>query len=130
MPRPIASICCSPPDNVPASCERRAAFREDREQREDALDIARPCGTPARRIGAHLEIFKYRHRGEYLPALRHMGDAEMHPLVRGDREKVLPLVGDRAGASRNHPGNGLEQGRLASAVGADDRDELSLFDRD
>ena len=58
-PRPIASICCSPPDSVPASW--RAALGQDREQREDALELVRASrGRPACGIGAHLQIFPHR----------------------------------------------------------------------
>ena len=54
----------------------------------------------------------------------------MHALVRRDGEKVPSRIGDRAGSGRDHSRDGLEQGRLAGTVGPDDRDELSLLDRE
>ena len=46
-PRPIASICCSPPDSVPARCARRSA--KAREDREHALAVRARAARAARR---------------------------------------------------------------------------------
>ena len=40
----------------------------------------------------------------------------------------LALVEHRAGLGTEHAGNRLEQRRFAGAVGADDRERLTLFD--
>ena len=128
MPRPIASICCSPPDSVPATWERRSASTGKSAKMRSMLRCH--VGSAAPRIGAHLEVFQHRHRCEDLPSLRHMGDAEMHALMRRNGQEVPSLVSDRTSSDRNHSRDGLEQGRLAGPIGPDDRDELALLDRD
>ena len=46
-PRPIATICCSPPDSVPASCCRRSLSRGN---------IANTCSSRSRRRGARCAV--------------------------------------------------------------------------
>ena len=73
-PRPIATICCSPPDSVPASCVARSArIGNSVWMRSSAC----ANGAAGLGIGAHLEVFEDRQRLEHLATFRHMGDAEM-----------------------------------------------------
>ena len=52
-----------------------------------------------------------------------MRDAEMRALGGRHGEKVLSIVADLARRRSNDAGDGLEQGRLAGAVRADDEDD-------
>ena len=58
----MASICCSPPESVPALPD---ALPEARKSIEDALEIARAVRL-APPVGAELEVFQHAHVGEYL----------------------------------------------------------------
>ena len=51
--RPMASICCSPPDRVPPTC---CALLQAREEVEDALHVARDGRLVAAQEGAHLQV--------------------------------------------------------------------------
>ena len=69
--RPIATICCSPPDSVPASCLQ--PLLDAREEREDALQICLEFGRVVAGEGAHLEVLEHRHAREEAPRLRAPG---------------------------------------------------------
>ena len=71
--RPIASICCSPPDSVPATWLRRSASRGNCVEHPVAV-----CGDAvavAPQIGAHVEVLLDRHVGKHAPPFGAMGDA-------------------------------------------------------
>src|SRR6266496_6251724 len=57
-----------------------APFAENREQRKNALEVARPVPPARGRIGAHFEILHHGQGGKDLAALRHVGDAEVSAL--------------------------------------------------
>src|SRR5262245_5208848 len=59
-----------------------------------------------------------------------MRDAEMRAAGRRQSEEVLAVEGNAAPERRHDSRNRLEQGRLAGAVRADDRDELTFADRE
>ena len=70
--RPIAHICCSPPDIVPAFWARRSASRgKSVKTRADVLLDRRPVGALER---AHLEVLRTVIRGK---SFRPSGDCEM-----------------------------------------------------
>ena len=79
-PRPIAHICCSPPDSVPASCRRRSA--RIGKHREDAFEIGCDLVAVVAQIGAQQQVVAHAHGREQPPALRHMGDAGAHEIGR------------------------------------------------
>ena len=126
MPRPIASICCSPPDSVPAIWRRRSASTGNSVKMRSRLRAQ--SARPRTRVGAHFEVFEDRQRGENLPPLRHMRDAEMGALGGGTASRSRPSNRILPPAGVDRAGDRLEQRRLAGAVRADDRDELSLAD--
>ena len=104
----------------------RAALGEAREQRLDAREIVRLACAGAARIGAELEVLPHRQLGEDAAPFRHQRDPGLHDLVRRQREQVLSVEGDaRARLRMDQPGDGLEQGRLAGAVGAEHHDDLA-----
>ena len=66
--RPIAHICCSPPDIVPAFCVRRSLSRgksvNTRSMSSAKFSLSRPLER------AHLEVLGDAHAREQPPALR------------------------------------------------------------
>ena len=78
--RPIATICCWPPESAPASWRRRA--RSSGKRREDALQALAPGGPGGGRVTADLEVLLHRHPGEEPPAFRDQGDPPPAHLVR------------------------------------------------
>ena len=121
--RPIASICCWPPESVPAggAAPRPAsgtARRPARARRRDSSSRAGP--------GAEPQIVLDRERREHLPALGHLRDAERDArMARAARSIGRPSKQDAAGGDRLHAGDRAQQRGLAGAVGADQRDDLA-----
>ena len=73
--RPIASICCSPPESVPPACLRRSL--STREELEDVIEVGVQLllgGLPPLE-GAHLEVLVDAHVREDVPALGNLDDA-------------------------------------------------------
>jgi hypothetical protein len=101
----------------------------------DALFQAREQGEHALQIGfvfarladgrAHLQVFEHSHARENAAALRRLRELEPRDLMRRHARDVAavefndPLARARIAAYRHH------QGRLAGAVGADQRDDLA-----
>ena len=109
-PRPIATICCSPPDRVPASCARRSASTG--KQGQDAVEVAAPAARPAGSVGAHLQILDDGHAREHLAAFRHVRDAEVRALRRqARRSKSRP-----SNEMRPLPGTTVPEMALNSVV--------------
>ena len=113
-PRPIASICCSPPDSVPAIWPLRSARR--RHPVQDPFEIGLPVASSRRGARADLEVLQHRQRREDLPALGHMGDAEVRTKRRANLADVDPFEADRSAGGLQDAGDRLEQRRLARAV--------------
>ena len=71
--RPIASICCSPPDIVPAVCRRRSFSRgKSAKTRSTSLAHRRAVAADVR---AHREVLLDRQRAEHAAALGHHREA-------------------------------------------------------
>ncbi len=70
----IASICCSPPDSVPAAWLRRSANRGSCSNRR-AMSVAMPVAVAAQ-VAAHFEVFGHGHVREDVTAFRTVRDAE------------------------------------------------------
>ena len=82
--RPIASICCSPPDSVPAFW--LLALLEPREELEDALQVVAERSSLSARWNAPISRFSVTVMPrEDARALRALRDAHLHDLVRGTR---------------------------------------------
>ena len=82
-----------------------------------------PCGQ---RIGAHLEVLRYRHEREKLAPLRNLHDAALDDPVR---RRVIDALAAELYATRrraDESGNDIERGALPGRVGADDRDNLAF----
>ena len=125
---PSVSICCWPPDRLPAGSSSRS--REDGEELEHLL---RRLASRARRAAVQpareLQVLAHGQRREHALAARH------HASRRGPRSRraacrvmsrpskmIAPL------ARLDEAGDRLEQRRLAGAVGAEQRDDLALVD--
>src|SRR5207247_1697641 len=93
------------------------------ERREDALD-GPARGTPAR----DREVLEDREVREDPPPLRHEADPAPRDLLGRPARHVGGPVGDPPVARRDDAGNRRERGRLARAVPAEERDELSRED--
>ena len=125
--RPMASICCSPPDIVPAFWFSRSL--QAREQLEHALEVlcdlrCRGAGRrPARGSRARScagSTGGPRATGEMPSAddlLRRQRSRSSSPSKR-----IVPV------ARRREAGDRAQRRRLAGPVGADQRDDLALLD--
>ena len=88
--RPIAHICCSPPDM--RAGELAAALAQPREQLVDEGEASRNFAPRRTDEAAHPQIVLDRHAREQAAVLRHMRDAELDDAVRrrGARGRCLP----------------------------------------
>ena len=125
----MASICCSPPERLPASWSMRSARRGNSVE-HPLLGLARP-----RRVSLRL-IQQARRR---LSRTVSVGNTLRPPGII-----TTPPVGDLVGAAGRvmsspakvtvpavggeQAGDALEQRRLAGAVGAEEGDDLALVD--
>ena len=73
------------------------------------------------------QVLLHGQRGEDLPPLGHLADAQIADAMAGQPGDVPAAKGDAARARRLDAGDGADQARLAGAVGADDGDELALL---
>src|SRR3972149_6449861 len=105
--RPMANICCSPPESVPVSCVFRSASSGKR---------GNTHSWPSRRRGPEAAP-----PGDVADSARHGGGRE-EPV---DRPAVQ---GDRPSSRTQHPGDRPEGGGLAGPVGADQRHDLPVAD--
>jgi hypothetical protein len=67
---------------------------------------------------------------EHLGVLERTGDTAPGDLVRRQREQVFTVERDPARQRTVESGDQVEHGRLAGAVGADQREDLSIADLD
>ena len=88
-----------------------------------------PYLAVAPRMRAHLEVLGDGHALEDGAALGNLAYAHGHHFVRRQPGDLAVLERDASGAGADQPRDGLEQSRLAGAVGADQGDDLALVDR-
>ena len=94
---------------------------------EDRLKIGRDLPvTPDR--GAELEIFDDREAGENLTSLWNQRSAEPHDVAARDVIDRAPADFDAASRSGRDCGDRRQERALASAIRADDRDDLARAD--
>ena len=125
--RAVASICCSPPDSVPAICVLRSARRgKSAKQRSRLLGF----WLARRKEGAGEEVLEHRQLAERTPALGAVHQPACADLVRGEPvdalagEAHLALEHDVAVRAALHalfeahqPGNRAQQRRLPAPFG-------------
>jgi hypothetical protein len=114
----MASICCSPPDKVPAAwplrSRRRGKVSKTRSRLLDRL--------------SELEILPHRHIREDLAAFRHLDEARPYDVRRGCPSEELSVEADLAIVRAQDTGQNLVQRRLAHSVGTQHRDDLASAD--
>src|SRR6218665_3403781 len=129
--RARASICCSPPESVPAHCAWRCARRGGREELEtmagQGVDFGRR-GLQA--VRAEQQVVEHTLVGKDATAFGRERYAALQALVGGYRADVPAIDQDAPRRDRLQPGDALEQAALAGAVGADDRDDFAGTDLD
>ena len=129
--RPMASICCSPPDSSAAAL--RAALLEHREQVVDPV-----LGPRLRRLvlaahAAGAQVLLHREPAEDPPALGDLHQAHADDLRRVAAAEVGAVEADRArldpaAVQPQGAGDGAQQRRLAGPVAAEDGDDLAVGD--
>ena len=98
---------------------------EAREQDEHPFEVLVEIGELVDRR-AHLQVFVDRHAREDAPALGRLGDRQPGDLVGRQPRDVAPVEGDGSLAGARIAEDGHHQRRFAGAVGADQRDDLTL----
>ena len=119
--RPMASICCSPPDMVPGGLARALAPARGKSAKH-ALQALAPVRAGRAGVGAQLEVLAARSGsgrscGPPAPAPRRAPPPRGSAAGRGARRRsrISPARGPQ------QPGDGAQHGRLARAVGAHHR---------
>ena len=106
--RPIASICCSPPESCAPPFRLRS--REPREELVDAVD--RPARLAAGAPRDHAQVLVDRERREQPPSLRHVADAELaRSCTTGGRRAPCP----GSGSSRSRAPAGCRRSRCRAS---------------
>ena len=100
-PRPIAHICCSPPDK--RRCRLPAALAQLRKCRVDLIEVALQLGAGhLSRVGAHQQILFDAHGAEQSASLGHMHDAvsqDFGGAVAGEVPSFGEIIAARASGS-------------------------------
>jgi len=100
--------------------------REIREQGEHRVDaLAQPA---AQTVTREREVLAHGELGEDVLGLRHEGQAFADEAMGGAAGDVAALEPDGSGGNRHQPRHGLDQGRLAGAVGSEQSDDLAGLD--
>ena len=124
--RAIASICCSPPESVPAGLAR--ALGEHRKQRQHAVAVL-PRAARARGSMAPISRFSATDSSETPGALPPPGRCrDRRRDGSASRQYPSPRKTIRPRGRGSMPAMRPDQRGLARAVGADDGDDRALFD--
>ena len=125
---PSASICCWPPDRLAAGSSMRCG--QHRELGRAPRRCARPSSAGRRRSSqpATRRFSRTVSDGNTPWPPGTWRDAERRDLVGRGVGDVAPVEDHRALVGLDHPADGLQQRRLAGAVGAEQRDDLALVD--
>ena len=102
---------------------------QDREAGKHRLDIDPDRGCVAAQKRPHFQVLPHRHAREQPFAFRHVDQAALQTLARGDRIDPLAVETHLTRGQRCQPGYGAQARGLAGAVGADQSDGLAVVDR-
>ncbi|CDH46420.1 hypothetical protein BN874_460041 [Candidatus Contendobacter odensis Run_B_J11] len=103
---------------------------ENRKQGIDSLQfLLYPRLIAALAVSAQPQIILDAERGEDLAAFGHLADASGDDAMGRPAGDVLTGEADTATAGGMETGQGVEQGGLAGAVAADQRDQFASTDR-
>ena len=126
--RPIATICCSPPDSVPAFCLRRSRTRGNVSSTRSRSSLDR--GAIGALVRPQLEVLRHRHVAEQPPVLRHHRDAPANDLRRRQTADRLAAEQDLPLARRHEAEDRLQRRGLAAGVAAQQAHHLARVDLD
>src|SRR3981081_689203 len=107
--RPIASICCSPPESVPAICLRRSARRGNKPKTR-SRSLRMPLLSRRRANAAQLEILLHGHARKDAPGLGYDGDAALDDFAGVQAVDALAVKHDLTLGRFDQPQNGLARG--------------------
>ena len=113
----MATICCWPPDSVPAGASSLASTAGNSAHFRERL-CAPPAGDAA--VAAELEVLAHGQCREKAPALRHEGDAVIAKAMSGHAGEGCAVDAQVAARVAVHPADGIDERRLAGAIRADD----------
>jgi hypothetical protein len=124
--RPMASICCSPPEKVPAGCFERSPRIGKRSYAACRSSLISPsvCARTHRAAGSPRRTAAGRSADP-----RGSGPTERDDLVGRGLSIRLPSKVIFSGGGADEAGDGAQRGRLAGAVRADEADDLALTRR-
>src|SRR4029077_17097713 len=86
--------------------------------------------APAMGVPADADIVEHALRGEEREVLESSADADLGDAVGRPPEHRLALEQDFAALGGVEPADTVEQRRLAGAIGADEAEDLALFERE
>ena len=120
------SICCWPPLRLAAgSCIRCSS---DGEHLQHVRHGLRAAGLVTIEPARQPQVLVDGQRREHALSARDHDDAPGRDLVGRGVGGVAPVEHDRPAVGGHHAGDGLQERRLAGAVGAEQRDDLALVD--
>ena len=123
--RPIASICCSPPDSVPPRCRRRSSRigNSAKTRRQSSSKCAGSAvAAPIRRFSSTVMRGKMRRPSGACAMPSRMISKVGRRVMSRPSNTIRPRAATRVAADRH------QQRRFAGAVGADHRDDLAGAD--
>jgi hypothetical protein len=102
------------------------ALMQAGEQAVDAIEVPdRFDVASSTTVGAQPEVLDDAERRRHVAALRHDGETGSDQATRAQRADLFAFELDRPARRPHEPGDRVDEGRLAGAVGADEGDELS-----
>ena len=114
----MASICCSPPLRVMESW--LLPLLENRKKLINFFQGLVFSFSRLGRIGPDLQVFQHGQTGKDPAALGNHGDPLNNRLIGRDAVDLISPELNRSVGRFFHPRNGIEQGRFAGSIGADD----------
>ena len=108
--------------------QRVAALPEPTLHLVEARPVAERVPDAERHAGVHADqhVLDGRHVGEEPDVLERAAHAERGDLIRAQTDQRVAAEGDRPALGRVEAGEHVEEGRLAGAVGPDDRGDAAV----
>src|SRR6185295_14248769 len=113
--RPMASICCSPPESFVPWLDRRSL----------RLGNSRKIEAAGADTGGQQQVFFDAEARENAALLGTQRDAQPSDPVAGQADELLALVANRSGALADDAHDRFQRRRLAGAIAAQQRHHLA-----